>query len=58
MEGDALYLDIIDSQEYLEFGWYFANLVIQMPKRHQHQPCQKSLYCGGRVDGQGRTEAG
>ena len=25
MEGDAPYLDIIDSQEYLEFGWYFAN---------------------------------
>lgn len=25
MKGDEPYLDIIDSQEYLEFGWYYAN---------------------------------
>lgn len=25
MKGDEPYLDIIDSQDYLELGWYFAN---------------------------------
>ena len=25
MKGDEPYLDIIDSQDYMEFGWYYAN---------------------------------
>jgi len=44
MSADAPYLDIIDSEKYLELGWYFANPSDSDKEKKQSQEHAKKAY--------------
>lgn len=44
MESDEPYLDIIDSQKYLELGWYYANPTDSDTEKQQSEDHAKKAY--------------
>ncbi len=44
MQNDKPYLDVIDSQKYLEFGWYYANPTDSDSEKELSQKHAKKVY--------------